>query len=324
MRRSFWFLLTTILLTLSSFSAAFAQEDQETGKGKKQKKQQTARPITIPISVRAGNVKVSEVRGEVIEAGNITVKEDGQERTILSLRSTADYPMHFAVLIQEDVESSVNLELEGIGNFIRKLPKGSRVMVAYLRGGTIQVRQKFTDDLDKAAKSLRILGGSGVAPYNPYVGVSEALERFENLPIGRRSVLLVSDGLDIARGIDSASPAQSLDLDRAILKAQRDGVAVYTIYASTAQTSRGDSRLVSYGQGSLQRLADETGGRAFFSGFSTPVSFAPFLRELGTSLSRQFALTYLSTEKNSGFRRIAITSDNPEVKIEYPKGVNPK
>jgi hypothetical protein len=71
-------------------------------------------------------------------------------------------------------------------------------------------------------------------------------------------------------------------------------------------------------------LADETGGRAFFSGLSTPVSFAPFLRELGTSLSRQFALTYLSTEKNNGFRRIAITSDNPEVKIEYPKGVNPK
>lgn len=317
-------LLTTILTAICCFSSVSAQTSGSGEKTKKQRKQQTARPITIPISIRAGNVKVSETRGEVIEAGNLKVKENGEERTILSLRSTAESPMQFAVLIQEDLDSSVNLELEGIGNFIRRLPRGSRVLVAYLRGGTIQIRQKFTEDLDKAAKSLRVLGGSGVAPYNPYVGVLETIERFENLPTGRRAILIVSDGLDIARGIDTASPAQSLDLERAVLKAQRNGIAVYTIYASTAATANGNSRLVSYAQGSLQRLADETGGRAFFSGFNTPVSFSPFLRELGASLSRQFALTYLSTEKDKGFRRIEITSDNREVKIEYPKGVNPR
>ena len=319
MRRNFWLLLTTFLFASVSFSTILAQES-----GGNRKKQQTARPITIPISVRAGNVKVSGTRGEVLEAGNLTVKENGEDRTILSLRTTSESPMQFAVLIQEDVESQVNLELEGIGNFIRRLPKGSRVMVAYLRGGTLQVRQKFTEDLEKAAKSLRILAGSSVAPFNPYVGVMETIERFENLPAGRRAMLVVSDGLDVGRGIDSASPAQSLDLDRAILKAQRQGIAVYTIYAAASSTSGGNSKLVSYGQGSLLRLADETGGRAFFQGFSTPVSFAPFLRELGTSLSRQFALTYLSTEKDNRFRRIEVTSDNREVVIEYPKGVNPK
>ncbi|HEX8399825.1 MAG TPA: hypothetical protein VF644_20515 [Pyrinomonadaceae bacterium] len=319
MRRNFWLLSTTFFFAFVCFSTIYAQET-----GGNRKKQQTVRPITIPISVRAGNVKVSETRGEVIEAGNLTVKENGEERTILSLRKTSESPMHFAVLIQEDVESSVNLELEGIGNFIRRLPKGSRVMVAYLRGGSIQIRQKFTEDLEKAAKSLRILGGSSAAPFNPYVGVMEAVERFENLPLGRRAMLVVSDGLDVGRGIDSASPMQSLDLDRAILKAQRNGIAIYTIYAQTSSTAGGNSRLVSYGQGSLLRLADETGGRAFFSGLSTPVSFAPFLRELGASLTRQFALTYLSTEKDNRFRRIEITSDSREVVIEYPKGVNPK
>lgn len=319
MRRNFWLLSTTFFFAFVCCSPILAQET-----GGNRKKQQTARPITIPISVRAGNVKVSETRGEVIEAGNLTIKENGEERTILSLRKTSESPMQFAVLIQEDVESSVNLELEGIGNFIRRLPKGSRVMVGYLRGGTMQVRQKFTEDLDKAAKSLRVLGGASAAPFNPYVGVVEAVERFENLPLGRRAILLVSDGLDIGRGVDSASPAQSLDLDRAILKAQRNGIAVYTIYAAASATANSNSRLASYGQGSLQRLADETGGRAFFSGFSTPVSFSPFLRELGASLSRQFALTYLSTEKDNRFRRIEIMSDSREVIIEYPKGVNPR
>lgn len=319
MRRNFWLLLTTFLFAFIGISPVYGQESNGN-----RKKQQNARPITIPISVHSGNVKVSETRGEVIEAGNLTIKENGEERTILSLRKTSESPMQFAVLIQEDVEAQVNLELEGIANFIRRLPKGSRVMVAYLRGGTLQVRQKFTEDLEKAAKSLRVLGGSSAAPYNPYVGIMDTIERFENLPVGRRAMLVVSDGLDIARGVDSASPALSIDLDRAILKAQRNAVAIYTIYAAASSTANGNSRLVSFGQGSLLRLADETGGRAFFQGLSTPVSFSPFLRELGTSLARQFALTYLSTEKDNRFRRIEVLSDNREVVIEYPKGVNPK
>ena len=307
-----------ILLISAFFLTANAQSD-------KKNKQDAARPITIPIAVRAGNVKTDELRGEIIEAGNLTIKENGEDRQILSLRSTANSPLAFAVLIQEDVASEVNLELKGIADFIRKLPRGSRVMVAYLRNGNIDVRQKFSEDLDKAAKSLRIIAGSSaVAPFNPYVGVIEALDRFDNLPIGRRAILLISDGLDASRGIDSASPAQSVDLDRAILKAQRSGTAVYSIYAQTQSTGSGNSVLASYGQGSLNRLTEETGGRAFFQGTGTPVSFSPYLRELGTILSRQFALTFLSTGSKKDLRRLEVKSDNPNVKIEYPKNYIPK
>lgn len=319
--KRFWRILTAIFILCFGVFAVAAQQNEKD----KQKKQQDARPVTIPISVRAGNVRLSENRGEIIEAGNLTVKENGETRQILSLRSTSNSPLAFAVLIQEDLVSSVNLELEGIANFIRWLPKGSRVLVAYLRGGSLDVRQKFTEDLEKAAKSLRVISGSSAAaPFNPYVGVIEALERFDNLPIGRRAMLVVSDGLDASRGLDSASPSQSLDLDRAILKAQRSGTAIYSIYAATQTTNTGGSMLVSFAQGSLNRLTEETGGRAFFQGTSTPVSFAPFLRELGTILSRQFALTYLSTGSKKDLRRIEVISDNPEVKIEFPKNYIPK
>jgi hypothetical protein len=198
-------------------------------------------------------------------------------------------------------------------------------MVAYMRGGTLDVRQRFTEDLERAAKSLRVISGSGAnAPFNPYVGVIEGLQRFDNLPTGRRAMLVISDGLDASRGVDSASPAQSIDLDRAVLKAQRNGTAIYSIYASASSTSGGSSVLVSYGQGSLNRLTDETGGRSFFQGTSTPVSFDPFLRQLGTILSRQYALTYLSSGSKKDLRRIEVTTDNPEIKIEYPKNYIPK
>lgn len=314
------------MLVALCFGAVAAQENNpDNDKKQKKQKQQDARPVTIPISVSQGEVRTNAVRGELIELGNLTVKENGEVREILNLRSTASSPLHFAVLIQEDLATQVNLELKGIASFIRNLPAGSRVMVAYMRGGTLDVRQRFTEDLERAAKSLRVISGSGAnAPFNPYVGVIEGLQRFDNLPTGRRAMLVISDGLDASRGVDSASPAQSIDLDRAVLKAQGNGTAIYSIYASASSTSGGSSVLVSYGQGSLNRLTDETGGRSFFQGTSTPVSFDPFLRQLGTILSRQYALTYLSSGSKKDLRRIEVTTDNPDIKIEYPKNYIPK
>ncbi|MCA1640159.1 MAG: hypothetical protein LC768_17865, partial [Acidobacteria bacterium] len=116
------------------------------------------------------------------------------------------------------------------------------------------------------------------------------------------------------------SPSQSLDLDQAILRAQRKGVAVYSFYNAASLTENGNSRLVSNGQGSLEKLSEETGGRAFFQGISSPVSFDPFLRDLGLSLNRQFALTYLSTHMKKGYYKVEVISTNPNVKIEHPKG----
>jgi hypothetical protein len=54
----------------------------------------------------------------------------------------------------------------------------------------------------------------------------EALRRFDTQLAGRRMALLVSDGLDVSHGFRSASPFQSIDLDRAISEAQRRGVVV--------------------------------------------------------------------------------------------------
>src|SRR5262249_40291872 len=143
-------------------------------------------------------------------------------------------PITLAVLIQEDLVPSVANEIKDMAEFIRKLPKGSRVMVGSLRTGSIQIRQKFTTDLEKAANALRPPSGlASASPYNPYVEVIQALRRFEGQPLGRRAILLVSDGLDVSRGVDSSSPTQSIDLQRAVNESQRRGVAIYSFYAPT-------------------------------------------------------------------------------------------
>jgi hypothetical protein len=68
------------------------------------------------------------------------------------------------------------------------------------------------------------------------------------------------------------------------------------------------------------RLAEETGGRAFFQGLGAPVSFDPFIKELTTSLDKQIALTYLSTHLDKGFHRIQVRSLSAGVEIDHPSG----
>jgi len=202
-------------------------------------------------------------------------------------------PLNLAVLIQDDLISQVGNELGITRDFIRSLPNGSRVMVGYITTGSLQVRQPFTSDLDKAARSLRVpLASTAASPYNPYVEVIQALRLFDGTSKGKNAVLLISDGLDTSRGFDSTSAGHTLDLERSITKANEKGVAVYTFYAPSVGLTSRSSLAASYGQGSLNRLAHDTGGRAFFQGTTGFVSFDPYFRELKRTLNEQYARAF--------------------------------
>ena len=305
-------ILSLFALVLLSQSA-FGQPPQNMNGGSPSRG--TGRPVTIPLTIRMPKDQ------EALELQNIdlAVTEDGDPQTIISIRGLTT-PITLAVLIQDDLVPSVANEIKGMAEFIRGLPKGSRVMIGYLRTGSMQVRQKFTNDLDKAAKSLRAPNGiASAGPYNPYVEVVEALRKFDSQPLGRRAILLVSDGLDISRGVDSSAPTQSIDLQRAVNESQRRGVAIYGFYAPTSAAA-GSLLLAGNAQSSLLRLSNETGGLAFFQGTGVPVSFDPFLRELDVSLQKQAALTFLSTHTNKGFHKIDVKSATPGVRVAFPSG----
>ena len=272
------------------------------------------KPVTVPVTIR-----VKEETELELQNIDLTISEDGEPQTIISIKGN-NSPITLAVLVQEDLPSVAN-EIKPLAEFVRNLPKGSRVMVGYLRTGSLQVRQRFTNDLEKAAKALRPPSGfASASPYNPYVEVIEALRRFESQPLGRRAILLVSDGLDISSGVDSSLPTQSVDLQRAINESQRRGVAVYGFWSPTA-VAAANPVFIGNGQSSLSRLSNETGGEAFFQGTGAPVSFDPFLRELDISLQKQAALTFLSTHLNKGFHRIEVRSSTPGVRVSYPSGL---
>ena len=199
-------------------------------------------------------------------------------------------PLNIAILIQDDLVPQVSNEIGVTRDFIRSLPQGSQVMVAYITAGTLQVRQPFTTDLDKAARSLRIPTASlASAPFNPYVEVIEALRKFERGSTNANAILLISDGLDTSRGFDSTAAGHTLDIDRTISEANKRGVSIFSFYApSVGLTSR--NRLASsYGQSSLNRVSNETGGKAFFQGTSGFVTFDSYFSRLRETLNRQYA-----------------------------------
>lgn len=215
-----------------------------------------------------------------------SLKDDGKSA---AGKVRVEAPLNLAVLIQDDLVSRVGNELGVTREFIRTLPVGSRVMVGYIRAGSLQVRQQFTDDLEQAAKSLRTpIGSTSASPYNPYVEVIEALRRFEATDKNRNAVLLISDGLDTSRGFDTMAAANSIDLHRAIKEAQRRNVAVYSFYAPSVGLTSWDRTAILYGQSSLNRLSNETGGRAFYQGTSF-VTFDSYFDRLRETLNEQYA-----------------------------------
>jgi hypothetical protein len=182
-----------------------------------------------------------------------------------SNKTQIEQPLNIAVLIQDDLISQVSNEIGVTKDFIRTLPPGSRVMVGYITAGTLQVRQPFTTDLNKAASSLRIpLASRGSSAFNPYVEVIEALKQFSTDWDNANAVLLISDGLDTSRGFDSTAAGHTLDIDRTIKEANKRRVSIFSFYAPSVGLTSVNHLAASYGQSSLNRVSDRTGGRAFF------------------------------------------------------------
>lgn len=292
-------------------------------------------------------VTVTAVEHKGGDAGSVT-KEDVQVRQGKERRPVVDWqaagaqgewaPLDLAILMDDSLDTGVGIHLDDLKKFIRSLPASTRVAVAYAQNGSANLRQNLTADKEGAASALRLPLGLRDSFASPYLAVMDLVQRlpFDSAPTSRgsaqglrpeskdrrRAVLLISDGIDLMRGVRNSQPGLNFELERAIEQAQRRNVQVYTLYAGGSGRIRRNFFLVSNGQGSLSRLALETGGEGFFQGFSTPVSFEPYLEELGKMLSQQYVLTFRARAgEKSGYQRIRVTTEVPGVELMAPTRV---
>ena len=291
-------------------SAAFAQRAPSSSDGV---------PVTVTVTANGKE----QAQPAAIPINAVVVRQDGKVGKIVSWEpaSGGKAGLDLAVLIDEAVSQKASVQLKDIGELIRSLPADARVAVGYADFGSVRFEQEFTTDHEKAAKSIRIPNASPGAANGVYDSFAALVKKWPATQ-NRKVVLFVSHGIDVTNGVDDSIPGQSMVLQRAIDAAERAGVVVYAIFASGNGRATQNQFLVNNGQGSLARLASETGGDAFFEGSQTPVSFRPFLDDVRRLLGQQYLLTFLATPSEKGrYARLQVSVEAGEMELIAPDHV---
>lgn len=299
-------ILANVIFTVIIFASYGFSQDKPKLNTKNQVS--VGKEMTILVTAYPDNEKQRQTVAK-LQNDDFAVLENKRSQKIISVKNANEAPINLAIVVQDNLNWKVNNEIKGLKDFIRNLPEGSRVMTAYLTVGGAIVTQELTTNRQQAADTLRIIrGGSLASSFSPYDGVQDVLKHFEEKPLGRQMVLVISDGLDMSGGYAYSYPYFSITLEKAIRDAQKRGIAVYSIYAPSEDRKPHSRFAINHGEASLIRLADETGGESYISGLDF-INFSPYLEEFKESFSHQWLITYRSSTVEKGFRRIEVTTD---------------
>src|SRR5215470_14254851 len=239
----------------------------------------------------------------------------GKERKQVAGWAKGDL-LALAILIDDALDTSVGSQMNDLKSFIMAQPASTSIAIAYAANNTAMVAQDFTNDHALAAKALRLPRGFAAAS-SPYLAVIDLLKRLPDTG-GRRSVLLISSGIDYFRG--SFGPFYP-DVDTAVTIAQRSNVNLWSIYSPTVGHRSRSFFLANLGQNNLSKMTDETGGETFYLGTSAPVAFKPYLDELQMHLNNQYLLTFAGDGGAKGkLVRVQLKTELPEVEFSHAAG----
>jgi VWFA-related protein len=236
--------------------------------------------------------------------------EDGKPQDIRFFSRETDLPLRIGILIDasNSVRDRLRFEQEAAIDFLNiavRPDKDLAFVVAF--DVEPQMVQDYTDDIEKLSNAIRGLQAGGVTSLFDAV-FSSCKEKMLFFPPPepylRRVMIIISDGQD----------NQSVHTrEEALAMAQRAEVTVFTISTNrTGSEGRGDKV--------LQRLADVTGGHAFFP-FEAGDLAANF-REIARELRNQYSLAYVSTNAahDGTFRSITIQPVDKNLRVRAKNG----
>jgi hypothetical protein len=283
--------------------------------------QQPASTTGVPVHMV---VTVEARKGEeipIINREDVMVHE-GRDRDPVTewMPATGEHAaLQLFILLDDGANATLGTQLDDLRKFIDAQPDTTIIGVAYMRNGIAQIVQNPTSDHALAAKALRLpLGLRGVNG-SPYFSLSDLVKRWP-ATTARRAVIMATDGIDLYYGTEDL---QDPYVDEAIDNALRARITVSAIY-TPGVGHYGHSYWQTYwGQTYLSKLADETGGEAYYIGFTgPPVSFTPFLDDVGKRLNHQYLLTFLAKPpKKAGWQRVRLMTEVPNADLVAPRRV---
>lgn len=219
--------------------------------------------------------------------------------------------LYLAVLIDDSLDSNVAQQWNDLKEFFNAQPATTYISVSYARNGAAQVVQDFTNNHELAGKALRIPIGPG-AFSSPYLALLDLTKRLPSGPTERRSILLISSGIDYFHGNFPESP----DLDSVYLRAQKENINIWSIYYPDAGHLGRRWFRAFRGQNDLSRAAEESGAESYYLGTTEAVTFKPYLDELATHLRNQYLLTFKAGGGPKGrFQRVKVATEAPGVQL---------
>jgi VWFA-related protein len=260
---------------------------------------------TIRATVNEVNVvfTVTDKHGRYVKdlkKDDFSVRDDGRPATeIRSFHSETDLPLQVGLLIDasNSVRDRFKFEQESAIEFLNQTVR-PRYDQAFVVGFDVtpEVTQDFTDNTEDLSRGVRALRpGGGTAMYDAlYFACRDKLMKQPHTGPVRRAIVLLSDGDDNTSHVTR---------EEAIEMAQRAEVIIYTISTNVMGGRQRGDRV-------LERIADATGGRAFFPFQINDVANA--FGEIQDELRSQYALSYRPAELHADghYHAIEILAEN--------------
>src|SRR5712664_1117541 len=275
------------------------------------------RRVRLPITVT--DKKGQFVTG--LSAGDFLITEDKVPQQIDSFTSEENnnLPLYVGVLMDTSPSTAGKLkfEQESAMNFIQTVvrPRRDRVLFATF-DDQITLRQDFTDRLELLDRAVFAVKASGKQTAL-YDAIWQFCDEKMRSAQGRRSLVIITDG------DDTYSRA---DINDAIDIAQRTETTIFAISTkaglSGAVPGVESGTVKDKGDRGLERLCDETGGTALFTGdmLALERAFTKVARELRT----QYLITYKPTNNqyDGSYRRVDVklTNGHENLKLRTKKG----
>ena len=244
-----------------------------------------------------------------LKSNDFKVIDDQKPAELRSFRSETDLPLQVGLLVDasNSVRDRFKFEQDAAIEFLNSIVR-SGYDKAFVIGfdATPEVTQDFTDSTEHLSAGVRMLrAGGGTAMYDAlYFACRDKLLKQEQTGPVRRAIILLSDGEDNLSHVTR---------EEAIEMAARAEVIVYTI-------STNISGMKGNGDKVLERIADATGGRAFFPFQMREMSDA-FL-SIQEELRSQYAVAYKPANfvADGRYRTIQILAQEKSLKVRTRKG----
>jgi len=265
--------------------------------------------LAIPVFAQAENqgqgqavVTVLPAHGNEMPASltsqDLTLKVNGKDSTITNftpLRGINDR-LELVIMMDSGARTSLGTQLGEVREFVKNLPSGSKVTLAYMENGVARLTGPLSTDHDQVLKGLHLPAGYPGADASPYFCLSNLAKNWPSSDrSARREVVMISDGVDY---YDARYDPQDPYMESAIADSVRAGVVVYSIYwENRGRFDR--SRWGNFaGQNLLLEVTQATGGNSYWQGMGNPVSFRPFLQDIQRRLQNQYEVSFTAPLKN--------------------------